>query len=450
MIIFLLINYLLPAGSPLAGYIEYLEIDGLIDAEFVKPYSLDRLLDQFEGLVAGDGIYLPVEKKVIASCGSLLNKRPEFSGLVHGLAAYRTDSSYRCALDSRLGGRLGPGWSWNQGLRFDYVRATDPLGPKPWKDHVQAYLNEGTIGWQTERLALTVGRRNYLISHGTDQSLIFSPAKEGYDGYCLFLPLKYFDFQTIFSILDSDALRFISLHRIGLNLKNFSLGFSESILFSGNLEPLYLNFLLPYYLEQWGLGRDDNITWLFDLRADVFNTVFYAELLVDDYMYENDPYPDKLAYQAGAKSLLRSWLLIKFDYAFVDKWVYTHEAISNVYENRGYPIGFPLGNDCDRFSLALKAFTSCGVSPKFEADYVRRGEGSIYLPYEVEGGPWSPPFPSGIVERTLRLSAGLQCQLFDRFFLDASLGRQFIENSRHQLSDDNRETLLGLYLWTVL
>jgi hypothetical protein len=213
---------------------------------------------------------------------------------------------------------------------------------------------------------------------------------------------------------------------------------------------MYLNFFFPYYLAQWGSDRDDNIVWAIDFQLHMFNSIFYAELLIDDYMYEDDDYPHKLAYQVGLKSLLLGSLIAKLNYTFVDKWVYTHELAANVHERNGHCLGFPLGNDVDKLSFSLRYENRYGVRPRLEIDYIRKGEGSIYLPYEVEGGPINPPFPSGIVERTFDIKCGIDYIFKKRFFAKGNVGREYIYSESHISDNDREEWVFDVGLWLIL
>lgn len=296
-----------------------------------------------------------------------------------------------------------------------------------------------------------IGRRNFLLTHVSDHSLLLSPDPQGYDGFLLLIPGKHYEFYNIFAVLDASKNRYISIHRIGLNLKKFlKLGFSEAILYGNTIEPLYLNPFLPYYFAQWGINRDDNIMWSFDLQVMFLKSIFYAELLIDDYMYENDDYPSKLAYQCGLKSLIFNNFMVKMNYTFVDKWVYTHHEQINTYERNGHPLGFPLGNDVDDLSLSIKFLNQYGLYPSLVLNYTRKGEGTIFLPFEEEGGTWTPPFPSGIVERKLDATLALDYTLRYNFYMKASIGKRFWHNYNHIVSDNRNDLILNLSLWVIM
>jgi hypothetical protein len=190
--------------------------------------------------------------------------------------------------------------------------------------------------------------------------------------------------------------------------------------------------------------------WCFDAQIRLAHTIFSAELLIDDYMYEDDPYPDKLAYKAGIATFLFDRLLTRISYTFVDKWVYTKDDSITVYENNGVPLGFPLGNDVDRLSVSMSYVNTSPVWPSVGLTYTRKGEGSIYLPYEEEGGNWNPSFPSGIVEKKLELSIGARVLFLSRFVFRGEVGRVSWSNYQHTAGQEEEEIFFDLTLWAVL
>jgi hypothetical protein len=451
MLLLILFSYTIPIDSPMMDNIEYLQIKRLIDIPSMKPYEIEWLMPQIDELVINETQLNPIDRKIVSYFNLLFAKDMKFSHVSHFNTHYeREPVLYYGFVDFRLGGRLTNGVSYSQALRVRAASEIDSLGPQPWKDF-QTYLHEGFITLNVERIKFTIGRRNYLLQPHSEHSLLLSLDPQGYDGYILRLPSRYYEFYTIFAVLDASEQRYLSVHRISLNLKNFlTLGFSESILFGNSLEPLYFNFFLPYYVSQWGLDRNDNIMWSFDAQVVLFNSIIYGELLIDDFQYEDDPYPNKLSYQCGLKSLLLNTLLMKLNYTRVDKWVYTHHVQINTYQRNSHPLGFPLGNDVDKVTFSLKFMNRYSLNPSVTLQYVRKGEGSIFLPYEEEGGTWTPSFPSGTVEQTLDISCGLDYTVLYNFYIKAGFGKRFLYNYNHVSGDDKNEFLFNISVWAIL
>jgi hypothetical protein len=444
----------MPLDSPLMEEVEYLQLRGLFDLSSFKPYDTEWIINGVDEILIEEITLNAIDKKTISLFSPLLTKDPNFSYLLHLVGAYQNEPElYTGFLDERLSGKIIKHLGWAHGMRITRANEIDSLGPKPWNDF-QVYLNEGFLQLDLDKVMFDFGRRDFLLGPGDIHSLLLSSDRQAYDGFFMYLPARYYEFHGIFTILDATASRFLSVHRLGFKLERFlHIGFSEAILSSGSLEPMYLNFFFPYYLAQWGSDRDDNIMWAIDLQLRMFNSMLYAELLIDDYMYEDDPnnpYPHKLAYQVGLKSLLLQSLIAKINYTFVDKWVYTQREATNVYERNGHCLGFPLGNDVDELSFSLRYENKYGLRPRLEIDYIRKGEGSIYVPYEVESGPTNPPFPSGIVEKTFEIKCGIDYTFKKRFYVKGNVGKVYKYNEGHISDNDREEWIFDAGLWLIL
>jgi hypothetical protein len=433
--------------------IEYLQLRGFIDIPSVRPYQANWLVSQLDEILLKDLELNEIDKKMVSYFHPLVIKDPDFSYFIHAAGEYQTKPElYYAFLDERFGGVVTKNISFSHGLRIRRANELDTLGPRSWKNF-QVYLHEGFFQFSSQKIQVSIGRRNFLLATGDTNSLLLSPDMHGhgYDGLYLFIPSRYYEFFTVFTVLDAQQNRYLAVHRIGLNLENFlKLGFSEAILFAGSLEPIYLNFLLPYYLAQWGSYRNDNIMWSLDAQLRIFHSLISAEFLIDDYMYEDDPYPNKLAFKLGFKSLLFEKFFVKLNYTFVDKWVYTHKRFINTYQHKDSPLGFPLGNDVDELSFSVKFMNAYGILPHLFVNYIRKGEGSIFLSYEEEGGTWNPPFPSGIVEKQFEIRAGIDYTLKVNMYISTSIGRRSWTNYGHVSGDDRDETVFDASLWIVL
>lgn len=455
MLILWLLSYTIPIDAPAMRDIEYFQIRGMIDLPLIKPYSMADLTTQLDRLLMAEYELKPAEKKMLSHFDHLLGKASDFSTLFHVNGSYLREPSRGLGfLDYRLGGRLVDHLRYAQGMRFQADTEVDTvLPPYPWKKYVKAFLNEGLLQVDFERFQFELGRKNLLLGPGDEYGLILSPDRQGYDGFFVWIPQKLYNFSGVFTMLGTRPGRFLAVHRLGLNLKSFQLGFSESILWGNELEPVYLNVFLPYYLAQWGLHRDDNIMWQMDASFGFMNTLLYAEFLIDDFQYGKpdgfERFPNKLALQAGIKRIIGGFLVAKLNYTFVDKWVYTQRVAVNAYEKDGLPLGFPLGNDADRWLIDCRFITALGLYPGLKMEYIRQGEGTIFLPYETEQGDPNPPFPSGIVQTTINILPGISYRLMRNYYLQAEGGPQIIRNEGHASGRDLTRFTLSAAVWMV-
>lgn len=450
MLIILLLNLTIPADFPINDYYEYLQVRGYTEQNFVRPNNIDFITGQINDLLINDWTWKPIDRRIIGYFRRLITKTGSFSYLLGLNGHYSIDNLYGGYADIRTAGRLNNVITYSQALRITRANIIDSTGPYPWKN-LQAYINEGLVIIEPGMIRWEIGRRNLNLSWSGDNSLMLSGTSEGHDGILMAINGSYYEFHSFFGILNAVENRFITLHRLALRIKNvINIGFSEALLFSGEFEPLYASPFVPYYLAQWGMRRDDNIMWLFDARVHMLRSYFSAELLIDDYMYENDPYPDKLAYRLQLKSFPFYPVMIKAGYTMVDKWVYTQRDPQNVYQNKGIPLGFPLGNDVDQSTVTIKYFTGMNVHPSVNLDFIRKGEGSIFLPYEEEGGGWQPPFPSGIVTEQLKIYVGVDIFLLRTFFLRSDIGYEWLRNTDHQAGNNSEDLIFNAKIWLIL
>ncbi|MGQ9817336.1 MAG: hypothetical protein ACUVQ3_05230 [bacterium] len=457
MLLYLLLTTTLPLDLPLNQAVDYLQIRGFLDIQVIKPIDFNYIISGIDTLFFSEKQLNKIDKKFISLFGPYLGKSSDFYTIFALSGKNQNFKDFFGDFDLHLSGSISDNISFSQAIRFHAGSKIDSAGPQPYKDVVQAYLNEGVLNITSnnKNATLTLGRRNISLGLEDMSSLLLSPAKEGYDGFLFLYNGKYYEFFSTFFVLDVEQLRFISTHRIGLNLNNIRLGFAEAILWAGELEPLYLNFFLPYYLSQWGIKRNDNIMWCIDASAHFSNTLIFGEFLIDDYQFSEPPegyteYPHKLAFQFGLRKILLERIYTRFNYTFVDKWVYTHRINANVYAKDSIPLGFSLGNDVDNFTLELKHLSDNLLIPFLKLGYTRKGEGSIFLPYEVERGPAYPRFPSGIVEKRFVIKLGIEFYFNPRFYFSIEAGREFYENYEHTQGNKKQENLFDARFWILL
>jgi hypothetical protein len=254
------------------------------------------------------------------------------------------------------------------------------------------------------------------------------------------------------------AKRYLSGHRINLKLKSgLEMGISEVVLYGGhdrNLEPYYLNPLLPYYGEQFNQDQDDNPLWSFDLALTWFkNKEFYAEVLVDDFQYDFESEPQQIGFQIGLNCAEIFGLKKSFanlEYTKINNWVYGQNKPWNVYAYHGLGMGSILGPDADRLLFDVSYHLGKDIQISFFEEYQRKGEGRIEEP-QTWAVPYSKKFPSGIVEYSnqIRLEASYQpsCYLKVDWAWGYNRVRNFQNAGGRRADDFFFEVSLDLHLW---
>jgi len=273
--------------------------------------------------------------------------------------------------------------------------------------------------------------REYVHWGGDDgEGLIVSRSAGSLDHAGGIVRIGRFALSTFQSALGPDfnlpyLSRYLAGHRLTAALpRGVFVGVSETVLYGGTgLEWAYLMPIGIFYAAQANeRTNSDNVLYSFDVKAPLGRgVVLSAELLVDDVQYERggDAGPDRIAFTIGIDAQRvaggRDYGLAA-RYAYVDIYTYEHEYMrspgsvhtSYVAGNGRYPtnalLGSSLGPDADRWDLALSCGASERIDCRFEASFIRRGEGNGLRPW-YPGRERNPPFPSGEVLRETRLGA---------------------------------------------
>lgn len=278
-------------------------------------------------------------------------------------------------------------------------------------------------------LEVTGGRQQRWWGRGRQGTLLLSDNAPSLDAAGVRLHYKRMGFESLAGVLSADQRRFFSGHRGTLELPwGLSLGASEVVLYqAANLDPVYLNPLLPFYGAQWNQRDDDNILWSADLGWRARPGLYlYGELLMDDVQYEQDPpAPQKLGFLAGmhwADPLGMDGTDLMLEWAGNQKWVYTQRRHANRYVGVDTIscLGHWIGTDADMLGAYLKRRLHPRLSVVLGYSWERHGQGRIdrglHYPGEpYQGGAVAPgdtagglfvgddmrtAFLSGTVERT--------------------------------------------------
>lgn len=235
-------------------------------------------------------------------------------------------------------------------------------------------------------LYVTLGRQQHWWGPGRMGTLLLSDNAPAFDALNLKIDYKRVGLESFAGILSTEQQRFFSGHRATVRLfKSLDLGASEVVIYRAkNIDPVYVNPLLPFYGTQWNEREDDNVIWAADASWNAFNGCkVYGELLMDDVQYEQDPpAPQKLGFLAGfhlADPLGLPDTDLKLEYAGNQKWVYGHRRLANRYVGSDSlsVIGHAIGTDADLFDLKLEHRFHPRFNLGLEYSLERHGEGKL-------------------------------------------------------------------------
>src|SRR6266404_2330820 len=247
--------------------------------------------------------------------------------------------------------------------------------------------------------------------------------------------------------------RYMVQHRLWIRPPGrWTFGLWEGSVLSGvdrQLEPWFLNFASLGLLAQLNTGTNVNSFLGFDVQRQGKVTLF-AQGLLDDIQVDKtsatDQKPASYGLTVGAQGPVlhgaAAWTLF---YTRVSNLTYRNEDDSQT------PIYFGLGtgrnfSDYDQTSLKLSFMPSSSVLVQPELTFLRQGEGDLHLPHPpVSLYPSTPAFLAGIVERTLRLGAGVHAA-HGRWVVSADGGVHLISNAGHVRAASNARWVGSLQL----
>jgi len=342
---------------------------------------------------------------------------------------------------------------------------------REWKNHLTGVLDEAYANIDFGYFRLLLGRDHIRWGPGREDVLLLSDQIPPFDMIKLEGGVGSFKLIYFATVLDQVyvppihrrlsgfwAKRYLSGHRLNLKLKmGVEMGISEVVLYGGNnrdIEPYYLNPLLPYYGEQFNQDMDDNILWSFDIVISMFkNKELYFELLIDDFQYDFESEPHQTGFQVGlnyAEPFAWRRSYVNLEYTKINNWVYGQNKPWNRYTYHGWGMGSILGPDADRWSFELIYHFTKDIDLAFLEEYRRKGEGRIDLP-QTSAVPSSKKFPSGMVEYTSQSKFMLTYQPSANLKVDLSAEYNKIKNLENESGKKENALVfkanLSLNLW---
>lgn len=271
--------------------------------------------------------------------------------------------------------------------------------------------------------------------------LLVSDAGVSLDALAMRLQLGRFRLASAAALLSTSRNRNFAAHRLEVDLGPFQLGVHEAAVYeSAHFDPTYLFPIAFFYGNQFNERADDNVLLGGDLKWTSALGVVDAELLVDDFIYDGDPAPNKLGWRVGwthARAAFGTDLDLRLDYARLSRWTFTHRrgpgysyVAGSGDPTQGDPfLGSSLGPDADRGTLSVELSPRWPWGVRLSQSYVRRGEGNRDLTPWQPGEPYDMTFPSGDVQREHTTELGGRARLHGRADLGAAVARDHSRNA---------------------
>ncbi|GEM_PF-3999192 len=341
--------------------------------------------------------------------------------------------------------------------------AGEKYGGKVWGG-VIGYGDLVYSSYRQNKIAVYLGRRKLEWGPNLTGSLILSGKSMPYDGFSFNynfrgnLKLSAFTFilDPYQNVDGSYQERYLSGHRLTWEPKyKLTIGISEVVIYGGegrNPEVYYFFPLFFLHGSQLNQGIDDNTLIEADFRWLPFSaTEIYGQILIDDFQIEkktledNEPTEYGLLFGINRSELpFMPYLQAGAEYVRIANRTYDQPLPRNKYINRGYYIGYPLGNDGDLFTAQLILRLKDKIKFTGEFSRQRKGEGRIENDWDT---PWmdepnyTEKFPTGTVQTTNKFELIIEYAKNEHFISKVTAYRERITNKNHILNDNYSDNI---------
>ncbi|MCD4732773.1 capsule assembly Wzi family protein [bacterium] len=334
-----------------------------------------------------------------------------------------------------------------------------------WKGDTSAQFDYGFLRWQpTEWFNLSLGREPLQWGYSRGGSLLLSGTAPALDGFRYAFDFGNLHFSYFHAGLDEQEYendgtghdgirnRYLVGHRLAWRIiPELSVGIAEATIYGGEdrtIEWAYLNPLNLHYIDQLsGSTGNDNPYWLIDVDAVPFPGLrLWGQLMIDDFQYEDVEEPPEIGVLLGgswADPLDIGGVTVSLEYLKVWNWVYNVVRKFDKLLFINHPLGYPRGNDTDRWTIALEYFPNPYLNFGLTATLDRHGEGRILEDWDALDH-FGVPSPSGIVENRSDFSLDAEWNASRAMMLGLSVGYELTENRDNVADEDSADFYAGV------
>jgi hypothetical protein len=235
--------------------------------------------------------------------------------------------------------------------------------------------------------------------------------------------------------------KYIASHTLTFHpLRGLDFSIGESIIYSDNLELLYLfplSFfrLADHYLSRQNNSAGSNAQIFFNIssKGHLKNTHLYSTLFIDEITIDNlfDSYEQRNQFGFTFGGSLTDFplenLTLKLEYTKIYPYVYQHFISTTTYESAHYVLGHWMGNNADQVYASVNYRFIRGLEAAGWFRYIRQGEkGDIDGQYEQP----QPPFLFGLRTNYTYFGGQVKYEFLHDLFVRARY--QFINTSKQQ------------------
>ncbi|HPG40792.1 MAG TPA: capsule assembly Wzi family protein [bacterium] len=334
-----------------------------------------------------------------------------------------------------------------EGESFDVSQGSPVVtsGSNVYRDRATGYFT-----WEKPWLRLEVGRDEFAWGPGSHGALSISANNPPADMLRLGVRMKRFQFTSVHQFLSSSiGSKYLAAHRLDFLIKpGLTLGATETVVYGGcDVEPAYINPLIPYHVAEHHLGDQDNNTMSFDFSLNLIpNTRIYGEYFIDDMTSTESLtgyFGNKFAFLTGitwADALFVPKLDVQLEYARIEPFVYAHQDSINIYVNYDKSIGHWLGPNADSFYLLAGYQFDRDIRLELSAEHIRKGQGDLDTTDRPDSGV-KKTFLGGNVESRSLFGIKLTDQVRRDAFIALSYTFSKTGNLQRQNNNDSNDHL---------
>ena len=283
--------------------------------------------------------------------------------------------------------------------------------------------NISGIGYENSWTILQVGRGTENWGAGNDIQLALGSNSSSYDYFLLASDYGKIRVRYIHGFLENikeNINRYITARGLEwTNRKSLIIGFSETVIYSGENRSLDLGYMNPLasHLEvelnnRLNIAGAENSNAVWQLHLDYFFSKRFR--LSGNYLFDEfvlDPkiqrgkehgkaYSIRLAYTPNFSN--RYLLTIYSSIIHIGTPTFRHGMGTNNFVNQERPLGWFKGSDGEEVRIGLNYFNKNNLIASISSGYFKSGEESItFRPYEPYKDYLKGPFPSGKIDETI-------------------------------------------------
>jgi hypothetical protein len=285
--------------------------------------------------------------------------------------------------------------------------------------------------------SFSAGKGFFEMGYGESGLLVLSQKAPSFPYIRLDVsPVDWLSFNYIHGWLASDVIDSSKIYYTGLNnqrlsfrkkflashtltlrpVKGLSVSVGESIVYSDNLELVYLIPLMFFRIADHHLSRQANTAggnaqFFFGIssKGHLKNTHLYGTLFIDEItlggLFDPAKQRNQLGFTLGGSisDLPFNNLTLKIEYTKIYPFVYKHFIPTIPYQSASYNLGHWMGHNADQIYLSMNYRILRGLQATLWGQYIRKGEdGTFQQQHEIQP---QPPFLFGL--RTNYTYAGL-------------------------------------------